>query len=201
MCIFFSSECPHLLCCNGQQILVGVSVYSIRKYSNQINLTVISDMLHHASSCFSVFLCARNDYAISSLCFHSRGPESSDLLVASADKSSIKVPMRHRTGKHGKPYWNNLEQSGTVIVSLCFSQSIASGCIAQQKSIFFIFLPQKRVLDGLAATRCLMMFVLSAAQSMASHDYSSNNQQVWAATSGRMVASVESPSATWPHVG
>ncbi|CAJ1413375.1 unnamed protein product [Effrenium voratum] len=32
-----------------------------------------------------------NDYAISSLCFHSRGPESSDLLVASADKKSIKI--------------------------------------------------------------------------------------------------------------
>lgn len=32
-----------------------------------------------------------NDYAISSLCFHSRGAESSDLLVASADRNSIKV--------------------------------------------------------------------------------------------------------------
>eukprot|EP00931_Biecheleriopsis_adriatica_P041216 TRINITY_DN23588_c0_g1_i1.p1 TRINITY_DN23588_c0_g1~~TRINITY_DN23588_c0_g1_i1.p1 ORF type:complete len:540 (-),score=149.68 TRINITY_DN23588_c0_g1_i1:117-1736(-) len=32
-----------------------------------------------------------NDYAITSLCFHSRGTESSDLLVASADKKSVKV--------------------------------------------------------------------------------------------------------------
>ena len=134
-----------------------------------------------------VLVCARNDYAISSLCFHSRGPESSDLLVASADKSSIKVPwMRHHTGKI---YWN----------SDCFSHSIACGCmIARHKSVFSIFLPQK---SALADTRCFMMPVLSAAPSMVSHDHSSNNQQVWAATSGRMVASVESPSATWPRVG
>mmetsp|Transcript_66703 Transcript_66703/g.157069 ORF Transcript_66703/g.157069 Transcript_66703/m.157069 type:complete len:528 (-) Transcript_66703:110-1693(-) len=32
-----------------------------------------------------------NDYAITSLCFHSCGSESSDLLIASADKKSIKV--------------------------------------------------------------------------------------------------------------
>ncbi|CAE7565630.1 nol10 [Symbiodinium sp. CCMP2456] len=32
-----------------------------------------------------------NDYAITSLCFHGCGPESSDLLVASSDKKSIKV--------------------------------------------------------------------------------------------------------------
>ena len=41
-------------------------------------------------------LWTRNDYAISSLCFHSRGAESSDLLVASADRNSIKAGEKYR---------------------------------------------------------------------------------------------------------
>ena len=40
----------------------------------------------------------RNDYEITSLCFHSRGAESSDLLVASADAKSIKAREGARRG-------------------------------------------------------------------------------------------------------
>ena len=130
LCIFFSSECPHLLCCNGQQILVGVSVYSIRKYSNQINLTYLTCfiMLHHASSCFIMLHHASLYFSVQGMT-----TQSHPFVFIAADRNhltcswhlQIRVPSRYQCGivlaNMANPtgtIWNNLEQWLFLYVSL-----------------------------------------------------------------------------------